>query len=265
MNTVRQPAVAGLFYPGNPRELSSSIKSYLLAAHPPAQAMHAKAIIVPHAGYVYSGATAATAYATLASQRDTIKKVVLLGPAHRVQLRGLAIMDVDYFRTPLGDVPQDTSKNESLLALSQVRISDEAHWQEHSIEVQLPFLQTVLNDFSLTALAVGDATVKEVEEVLNLLWGDQETLIVISSDLSHYHDYKTAQYIDRSTCEAIENLNIENIGHQQACGCVAVNGLLRTAKKRSMKVDTLAMNNSADSCGDPERVVGYGSWAFTEA
>lgn len=269
MNTVRQPAVAGLFYPGSKRELLTDIKRYLRQAlldmDEQLQQLKPKAIIVPHAGYIYSGETAAKAYATLLGLSNTIKRVILLGPAHRTRLRGLAISDVQYFRTPLGDTPIDIPAIRQLLCAPQVQVMDAAHWQEHSLEVQLPFLQTVLDDFSLIPIVVGDATVSEVHQVLDMLWGGPETLIVISSDLSHYHDYSTAQYIDRSTCEAIEHFDLDHIDAKQACGSIGVKSLLRAAKNRSMVVHTLGLSNSGDSSGDQQRVVGYGSWAFTTA
>ena len=264
MHTVRQPAVAGLFYPSNADQLASDISQFLLASHPLDKLPPPKAFIVPHAGYAYSGSVAAEAYAQLNSYRRHIKQVIILGPAHRVALQGLAIMDVQYFRTPLGDIAQDNRLCEELLELPQVNVLDQAHWQEHSLEVQLPFLQTVLEDFSVVALAVGDSTASEIEQVLNKVWGGPETLIVISSDLSHYKDYQTATYVDRSTCEAIEKLDIEHIDYQQACGCVGVKGLLRAARRRDMQVTTLALCNSGDRGGDKEHVVGYGSWAFSE-
>ncbi len=269
MNSVRQPAVAGLFYPGNRKELSSEIQHYLSIASETQPADSAqlspKAIIVPHAGYIYSGATAAKAFITLKNIADKINRVILLGPSHRVHLTGLAITDVQYFRTPLGDVPIDTDSVEKILALKQVQVMDAAHWQEHSLEVQLPFLQTVLKGFQLVPLVVGDATTLEVQQVLDLLWGGPETLIVISSDLSHYHDYHTAQYIDRTTCEAIEHFKLDQIGFTEACGCIGMRALLRTAKQRQMKVHRLGLCNSGDTAGDQRRVVGYGSWAINTA
>jgi AmmeMemoRadiSam system protein B len=266
MNSVRQPAVAGLFYPGNARELSTEVKQYLRAArasqsHKPA--LSPKALIVPHAGYIYSGSTAAKAYVTLCEQADSIERVVLLGPAHRVRLSGLAITDVHFFQTPLGDIPIDLASNRLLLNTPQIQVMDAAHWQEHCLEVQLPFLQTVLNKFTLVPVLIGDTSAAAVSHVLDVLWGGPETLIVISSDLSHYHNYSTAQYLDRSTCEAIEHFDFNQIDNQKACGCIGMNGLLRAAKKRHMAVHTLGLCNSGDTSGDQQRVVGYGSWAFT--
>ncbi len=267
MNSIRQPAVAGLFYPGNARELATDIKQFLRDARDQmtaADAISPKALIVPHAGYIYSGSTAAKAYITLSQQADTIKRVLLFGPAHRVHLQGLAIADVQYFRTPLGDIRIDTSAIGQLLSTTQVQVMDAAHQQEHSLEVQLPFLQTVLNDFSLVPVVIGDASASEVSHILELLWGGPETLIVISSDLSHYHDYSTAQHIDRSTCEAIEHFECNPINFNQACGCIGIKGLLQAAKDHGMAVHTLGLCNSGDTSGDQQRVVGYGSWAFTQ-
>ena len=265
MNTVRQPAVAGLFYPGSARELTSDITNYLREARSDSDrpAIAPKALIVPHAGYVYSGAVAARAYASLDPIAGYIERVLLIGPAHRVRLRGMAITDVQYFRTPLGDIPIDRSATGQLLSLPQVQVMDSAHWQEHSLEVQLPFLQMVLNSFSLIPIVVGDATAAEVDQALDMLWGGPETLIVVSSDLSHYHDYETAQYLDRSTCDAIEHFQSEHIDFTQACGSVGMKALLRVAKRKGMQVHTLGLCNSGDTSGEHQRVVGYGSWAFT--
>jgi AmmeMemoRadiSam system protein B len=269
MNSVRQPAVAGLFYPSSAAELMTTIKQYLRDANEEQgselASIEPKAIIVPHAGYIYSGPTAAKAYSSISSLADTVERVILIGPAHRVRVRGLAITDVQFFRTPLGDTAIDQSASIKILELPEVKIMDAAHWQEHSLEVQLPFLQTVLNEFTLVPIVVGDATSTQVNQVLDLLWGGPETLIVISSDLSHYHNYSTAQYIDRSTCEAIEHFNLEHIDQQKACGCIGMNGLLQAARQRNMQVHTLGLCNSGDTTGDQERVVGYGSWAFTES
>lgn len=267
MNTVRQPAVAGLFYPGNARELSNEVTQYLRDARRRENLgdLHPKALIVPHAGYMYSGNIAALAYVTLDEIADSIKRVVLIGPAHRVRLRGLAISDVQYFRTPLGDIPIDRQATTELLKLPQVQVMDAAHWQEHSLEVQLPFLQVALKEFAVVPIVVGDASPTEVDEVIDRLWGGPETLIVISSDLSHFLDYDSAQYIDRATCEAVEHFQFDAIDFNQACGCIGVKALLRVAKRKGMQVHTLGMCNSGDQTGDSERVVGYGSWAFTGA
>lgn len=265
MNTVRQPAVAGLFYPGTARELSNEVTQYLRDARREAHPtdLHPKALIVPHAGYTYSGSVAAKAYVTLDDVADQIERVILIGPAHRVRLRGLAITDVQYFRTPLGDIPIDRAATGQLLTLPQVQVMDAAHWQEHSLEVQLPFLQVTLGEFSVVPVVIGDASPAEVDQALELLWGGPETLVVISSDLSHFLDYETAQYIDRSTCEAIEHFHFDDIDFNQACGCIGMKALLRIARRKGMKVHTLGLCNSGDMTGDQDRVVGYGSWAFS--
>jgi len=263
MTEIRQPAVAGLFYPEKPVELQQVIESFLQAAPQPAAA-HPKALIVPHAGYVYSGSTAAQAYATLQSQADTIKRVVLLGPSHRVGFRGIAFCSADYYRTPLGDVPVDQSAFVAISNLPNVGMLDRAHAQEHCLEVQLPFLQMILPDFSVVPLVVGDVDYDDVARVLEKLWGGDETLILISSDLSHYHDYDTARALDGRTCDAIEHCQPDAIGYEQACGRIPVNGLLAVARRKQLQIETLALCNSGDTAGDRNRVVGYGAWAFHE-
>ncbi|HLE93658.1 MAG TPA: AmmeMemoRadiSam system protein B, partial [Sulfuricaulis sp.] len=194
--------------------------------------------------------------------RGRITRVVLLGPAHRVGFHGLALSSADYFLTPLGRVPVDQEAVEKISRLPQVHEMDAAHAQEHSLEVHLPFLQEVLGEFNLVPLAVGDAEPGEVAEVLELLWGGSETLIVISSDLSHYHDYKTAQKLDRATSQAIEQLRPEDIQYDHACGRNPVNGLLHMARKRGLKAKTVDLRNSGDTAGTQDRVVGYGAYIF---
>lgn len=261
MHTVRAPAVAGLFYPADARELRVQVRA-LLAAAEPATGPEPKAVIAPHAGYVYSGPVAASLYARLAPARDRIRRVVLLGPAHRVAFDGLALSSAAAFTTPLGDVPLDTAACARLLDLPQVRILDEAHRAEHSLEVQLPFLQEVLTEFTLVPLVVGDATPAEVSEVIDTLWGGPETLIVISSDLSHYHDYATARRLDAATSRAIEALRPQDIRYEDACGRNPVNGLLLSARSHGLRAHTLDLRNSGDTAGPRDRVVGYGAYAF---
>lgn len=260
MSRSRNPAVAGLFYPDDPRVLKRTVDDYLAEASPDGEPP--KALIVPHAGYIYSGPIAATAYATLARVRASVHRVVLLGPSHRVPLRGLAASSADRFVTPLGPVELDRDAIDLALALPQVRLMDAAHAQEHSLEVQLPFLQEVLERFSLVPFVVGDADPEEVAEVLDLLWGGPETLIVISSDLSHYHAYASARAMDTATSEAIEALRPQDIGYDQACGRIPVNGLLETARRRGMQARTLDLRNSGDTAGSREQVVGYGAYVL---
>jgi len=264
MYLVREPAVAGAFYPGQGPVLSSDVMRMLAAARPgtDAPATAPKAIIVPHAGYIYSGPTAALAYARLSAVRTTIRRVVLLGPTHRVPVRGLALPGVDSFATPLGEIEVDQDAVAAITALPQVVVSPMAHRLEHSLEVQLPFLQSVLENFKLVPLAVGDATPTEVAQVLELLWGGEETLIVVSSDLSHFLHYRAAQTVDRETAQDIMNLN-SSLTHEQACGGTPVNGLLLAAKRHHLQPQLLGLCNSGDTAGDKGRVVGYAAFAFT--
>jgi len=258
--SIRPPAVAGMFYPENPVELERVVTDYLDKA--PIETIPPKAIIVPHAGYIYSGPVAASAYASLTQARRSIKKVVLLGPAHRVHVRGLALPSVRKFSTPLGNIEIDQNLVDKILGLAQISIMDNAHTQEHSLEVHLPFLQTVLGNFTLIPMVVGEASTEEVSQVLNEIWGGDETLIVISSDLSHYHQYATAQEKDSATSRAIQNLELEKIGPHQACGCIPIRGLLNIARIKNMRVENLDLRNSGDTAGPQDRVVGYGSYAL---
>jgi MEMO1 family protein len=265
MNTVRPPAVAGMFYPAAASELARDVGALLAHAESAARGEPVpKAIIAPHAGYVYSGPIAATAYARLAPARGKVTRVVLLGPVHRVPVRGLALPAAAVLATPLGNIPIDVDAVVKLSKLPQVTVSPAAHALEHSLEVHLPFLQTVLEKFSVVPLAVGDATADEVAQVLDILWGGAETLIVVSSDLSHYLSYHEAQTIDRATAQAILDLRTD-ISHEQACGGTPVNGLVLAARRRSLTPQLLDLRNSGDTAGDRKRVVGYGAFAFYEA
>jgi AmmeMemoRadiSam system protein B len=262
MTEIRQPAVAGYFYPADAVTLGQTVEQMLGAARatggdPP------KALIVPHAGYIYSGPIAATAYARLAPYRDHYRRVVLLGPCHRVPVRGLALSGADAFRTPLGDIRIDKAAVADL-HLAQLQVFDATHQYEHSLEVHLPFLQSVLGDFTLVPIVVGTASHEAVAEVLDALWDGPETLIVISSDLTHYLSYDAARAVDDETRQSIERLDAGRIGHDEACGATPIGGLLETARRRGLEVETLDLRNSGDTAGDRRRVVGYGSWAFFE-
>lgn len=266
MNEIRPAAVAGMFYPEDPQSLRQDVALMLAAAraeavssaHPP------KALIVPHAGYVYSGPIAASGYARLQPWRDVIRRVVLFGPAHRVAVQGLALPDAAAFETPLGRIPVDADAVAQVQRLPQVVRSARAHALEHSLEVQLPFLQSVLGDFSVVPFAVGFAEAAEVAEVIELLWGGQETLILISSDLSHYHPYRDACAFDRATADAILALNPQ-LDHEQACGATPITGLVLCARHHGLVPELLDLRNSGDTAGDRARVVGYASLAFYEA
>jgi AmmeMemoRadiSam system protein B len=217
-------------------------------------------MIVPHAGYIYSGEIAASAYARLKAGADKIKRVVLVGPSHRVGFRGLAVSRAEFFNTPLGQIPLDMNAVKSLETLPFVAYIDEAHYLEHSLEVQLPFLQSVLNNFKLVPIVAGEVTAQEVEQVLELFYDDPQTVIVISSDLSHYHDYATAQRLDKETSEKIENLQYQDLDYESACGRAGVCGLLALAKKKALHIKTIDLRNSGDTAGDKNRVVGYGAY-----
>jgi AmmeMemoRadiSam system protein B len=258
---VRSPAVAGAFYPADAKELAAMVGAMLAAAHPPA--LRPKALIAPHAGYVYSGPIAAHAYALLAPLRGVVTRVVLFGPTHRVYVRGLAVPSAGSFLTPLGAIPLDSEAIAAALRLPQVATSDEAHALEHSLEVQLPFLQTVLGDFRLAPFAVGEASGADVAQVMDLLWGGDETLIVVSSDLSHYHAYAAARQLDRQTADDLLQLRaLED--YEQACGALPINGLVEAAPRHGLSPHLLDLRNSGDTAGDKSRVVGYAAFAFTE-
>jgi len=262
MTVIREPAVAGYFYPGSASELNASVRELLDEAKIQ-QGPAPKALIVPHAGYVYSGPVAASAYARLRPYRQRYTRVVLLGPCHRVAVKGLALSGADVFRTPLGDVPLDKDAIANL-DFPEVTIFDATHQFEHSLEVHLPFLQSVIESFSLVPLLVGDASSTTVARIIDELWGGSETLIVISSDLSHYLTYADARASDNTTCQAIENLRADDIDHDKACGATLISGLLIATRRRGMRVITLDLRNSGDTAGDKNHVVGYGSWMFLE-
>jgi hypothetical protein len=265
MAAVRPAAVAGTFYPGNARALTDEVDDLLGGAQALAPRVgFPKAIIVPHAGYIYSGGVAASAYDAVRPARGIVKRVVLLGPVHRVPVRGLATVSNEAFATPLGSVPIDREALASLGDLPQVVTSDAAHAMEHSLEVQLPFLQKTLGSgFKLVPFAVGTASVAEVAQVLERLWGGPETLIVISTDLSHYQEYEAAQRIDGTTISRIASFATD-LDHDEACGATPLNGLLHVSKNRNLSLKLLAACNSGDTAGGRDRVVGYSSFGLYE-
>lgn len=266
---IQPPAVAGLFYPAGKSMLANEVDQLLAQAQPEKQLKYPagrqiKALIAPHAGYTYSGKIAAAAYAQLIPQAKDITRVVIFGPAHRIPFRGLATTTTDRFETPLGTIPIDRSGREVLSdSTYPVQLLDAAFDEEHALEVQLPFLQRILGEFTLLPILVGDADPVEVERVIKQCWGGPETLIVVSSDLSHFHNYDTAELMDRSTTANIESLQPGGIGHGDACGRIPINGLLLAAKEKGLQVKTVARCNSGDTGGDRQRVVGYGAYAFT--
>lgn len=264
MSSVRPAAVAGMFYPGNPVSLAAEVDDFLGGAEQPAPRLgFPKALIVPHAGYVYSGAVAARAYDEIAPARGVVRRVVLLGPVHRVPVRGLAIPTAEAFATPLGKVSIDRAALRAVQDLPQVVASDPAHAPEHSLEVQLPFLQQTLGEFTLAPFAVGTASVEEVAAVIGRLWGGAETLIVISTDLSHYHGYDEARKIDSATIARVARFATD-IDHEEACGATPLNGFLSIASKRNLSIRLLAACNSGDTAGGRGQVVGYSSFGLYE-
>lgn len=258
---IRKPAVAGKFYPSDPGELRRDVERFLREARP-VNGPAPKAIIAPHAGYAYSGAVAASAYAALAPAREIVRRVVLLGPAHRLPFHGLATSSAQSWSTPLGSVPLDHAAIEGTLALPQVSVLDAAHAGEHCIEVHLPFLQVVLAEFQIVPLVVGETTEDEVSEVIEALWGGEETRFVISSDLSHYFNYAAARDLDATTARAIEHLRPQDISEEQACGRIPIRGFLRAADHHGLRARTLDLRNSGDTSNRRDSVVGYGAWAL---
>jgi MEMO1 family protein len=263
MSAIRPAAVAGSFYPGDPSALAAEVAAYLAEAAGDPRVRPPKAIIAPHAGYMYSGAVAASIYARLAPLAGVVKRVVLAGPAHRVYVAGAAVPAAHAFASPLGPVPLDLEAIDVLRALDFVEVSDRAHALEHSLEVHLPFLQSVVGGFSLVPVVVGDASPAQMAMLFDALWGGPETLIVVSSDLSHYLPYDSARGRDRATALAIVNLEARLVP-EEACGAAPINGLLQAARRHGMAAEMVDLRNSGDTAGGLDRVVGYGAFAFTE-
>ncbi|HZK06200.1 MAG TPA: AmmeMemoRadiSam system protein B [Actinomycetaceae bacterium] len=263
MSAVRPPAVAGLFYPADPRDLADEVRSLIAAVDVPDGAPAPKAVIAPHAGYVYSGSTAAVAYAHLARAAALVRRIILLGPTHRVAVRGMALPGVSGLATPLGVVTVDGGGTATAGRFRQVVTRPDVHAQEHSLEVHLPFLQTVFEGASVVPFAVGDVRPGAVADVLEALWGGDETVVVVSSDLSHYLPYETAREADSRTLARITDLD-PDLGPHDACGARPVNGLLALARRRGMTATVLRACNSGDTAGDRRRVVGYAAVAFEE-
>jgi MEMO1 family protein len=258
---IRRAAVAGLFYPADPGELKSAVEELLANSKIKHRPGRIRALIVPHAGYVYSGPVAAKAFALLRAAHYYAGRVAVIGPAHKIWIRGIAVPSVRAFATPLGKIPLDTTVIEEIAALPSAAIDDKPHANEHALEVELPFLQTVLGSARIVPLLVGSATPTEVAEVLSRLW-DDDTLIVVSSDLSHFLRYEDAQRRDSATADAIERLDETAIDFEDACGAIPVRGLLIEAKRRGLSIERLDLRNSGDTAGDRDRVVGYGAWAI---
>ena len=261
MRDDRAPAVAGLFYPRSDAELERDVVALLARAHRGDESP--KALILPHAGFVYSGPVAATGYRCLESRRRSVKRVVLIGPTHRALYQGIATSGADAFATPMGRVPVDREGVRAAETLPYVLRHDAAHDPEHCLEVHLPFLQVVLDEFAIVPLLVGEASASEVADVLDAVWGGDETLVVVSSDLSHYHDYDAARVLDHETSEAIEAFDTGPIHGRRACGHLPIKGLLLVAQRRGLTVTRLDLRSSGDTAGPRDQVVGYGAWAFS--
>lgn len=263
MENIRQSSVAGLFYPADPEELKQIVQDYLSRANH--QLPPPKALIVPHAGFVYSGSIAAAAYASLKPIKQKIKRVILLGPCHRYPLFGLAVTAADFYATPLGKIPIDQASIKDILQLPYVQVSEPAfNTQENSLETQLPFLQMTLDEFSIVPILIGQARETVVASVIDRLWHEEDTLIVISSDLSHYLDYETACRLDKKTANAILHLDPQAIQDDQACGSIGIKALLLIALKKGLTPRLVKLQNSGDIVGSyHEGVVGYGAFHFT--
>lgn len=257
----KPPAIAGSFYPSSANELNEILDNFLERL-PHDLAAPIKALIVPHAGLIYSGTIAAKAYALLKSQKENIKRILLIGPSHRDYFNGLALAEYDSFETPLGKLRRSSTLYKSLSALDCVKTNNNAHQLEHCLEVQYPFLQKVDPDFVISPLLFSQTETEEVSQAIEVALSTPDTLVIISSDLSHFHDYRTAQQIDSATCEQIESLNYSAISSKQACGSVAIKGLLKVAKNHQWQIKRLGLCNSGDTAGDKSKVVGYASYAF---
>ena len=268
MNEMRPSAVAGAFYPGHAGELADTVDGFLEDAgqfeEGPASQAVPKAIIVPHAGYVYSGPVAAKAYRKLAALKGRVRRVVLIGPAHFVAFDGMALPRWQAFRTPLGDLPLDHPAICAVEEVAGVVRANRPHGPEHSLEVQLPFLQRCLGEVAIVPIVVGRMEADRVADLLHSLWGGEDTLIVVSSDLSHYRPYDEARRLDQATAEAIETFDRDKLGPERACGFCPVAGLLEVARRRNLAIERLDLRNSGDTAGPRDRVVGYGAWALWE-
>ncbi len=258
---IREPAVAGQFYPSSQAELQTLTRQYLDEAE--ATEIRPKALIAPHAGYPFSGPVAGSAFAPLPPLAREIERVVLIGPSHHFPLEGFAVSMARGFNTPLGTVPVDPLGTREILSLPSVRHREEIHVPEHALEVLLPFLQITLGEFSIVPILAGDASPSQTAEVLEAVWGGPETLVAVSSDLSHYYSYDKARELDQSTADAIETLDETGIGPDRACGRVPIQGLLQAARKHSLQARCVDLRNSGDTAGPRDRVVGYGAFLFS--
>ena len=260
-NEVRRPVVAGVFYPSGAQELESTVET-MLSQTTERKPCRLCGVVVPHAGYPYSGQIAGKAFSLLAHANDAPNRILLIGPPHFVTARGIVAPSSSAFATPLGDVAVDVGTVQLLRDAGVVTIDDTPHMPEHSLEVELPFLQRLLEDFTIVPLLVDDASPGQVALVIERVLG-KRTLLVVSTDLSHYLDYATAERRDLATAATIERLDYTTLGPNDACGFSALNGALCAASRRNWTVTRLDLRNSGDTSGEKRRVVGYGAWAFT--
>ncbi len=261
---VRYPAVAGTFYPAGRDDLEALLdRCFAEAVVPPADVPVPKALVVPHAGLVYSGPVAASAYLRLKGAESFVRRVVLIGPSHRVPVGGIALSGDDAFATPLGEVPVDVAGRALALGSPQVRVDDDAHRWEHCLEVQLPFLQRVLGGFEIVPLLTGACPTEVVADLLGALWGGPETLVVVSTDLSHYHRYEQAVRLDAVTAAEVVAGRADAIGDHDACGSHSLRGLLAVSAREGAAIELVDLRNSGDTAGDRDRVVGYGAFVLT--
>ena len=261
--TIRSPAVAGTFYPAAPDALDRVVRAALGAAR--VDQVAAKAIVAPHAGYVYSGPIAGSSFQSVAHLGNQITRVVLIGPTHRMYFSGIAVPAAAGLATPLGTVAVDAAGVDLALGDPEVHLLDAAFDNEHALEVELPFIRVLFRRAAVVPLIVGDASAEAVERVLALLWGGPETLIVVSSDLSHYHNYEAARALDLGTSQAIEVIAPARVDATGACGHRALAGLLRRAEQLDLRATTRDLRNSGDTRGPRDRVVGYGAYTFEYA
>lgn len=264
MVKTRNPAVAGIFYASEPKKLDSEVAHYLTSDFRQST-VRPKILIVPHAGYQYSASVAAKAYLQLQKFSGKIKNVILVGPSHRVAFNGIAVSSADDFKTPLGNVALNKEIiGEMIKNNHDVLYYDAAHQEEHCLEVQLPFLQKVLNKFKIVPLVYGNISPEKLAVALEPYLQDDKNIVIISADLSHYYNYDTAKDIDAETADKI-NSREPSLTEHMSCGATGINAALILAKKDHLHPDMLELANSGDTSGDKERVVGYGAWSFSEA
>lgn len=264
VDSIRRPAVAGRFFPAVRSELTAIVQSCLQEASPPERTGAPKAIIAPHAGFAFSGPVAGSAFAPLTEAANEIGRVVLIGPSHHVAFDGVATSGFGNFETPLGVVSVDAGAIRQALKFDFVKEFEPAHQREHSLETHLPFLQSVLGEFQVVPLVTGRIDRETLARLFDALWGGEETIISVSSDLSHFFDYETARSLDRETSTRIAQFEADQITPDDACGAVSIRGFLEAGRRREMRSEIIDLRNSGDTAGDRSRVVGYGAYGFWE-